>query len=248
MASKAEKKRNHRKQTVAKAAAVLTARQGGDGVAVQALAGAGAGRARGGLGFDAVALARAEERRLRAAGLSRSEAEAAAEVAPAAKGHRRIKGRDGLLVLEEAGWLTGVFEAGERTAADWFVSKQRAMAGLAYRKMFEDDAAVVRSQLGGVNGSRGGSGTTDGLVAGAMDSALARLMLGEIDRQVAMAWPKGRELDVLRAIAGEGRSARSLTTCGGKGARYVAEALNRALDKAWETIRKGKITYAVTGD
>lgn len=127
---------------------------------------------------------------------------------------RRVRGRDGLVFeWERERLVVGTGPDGVATARDHERAKVLVFAGLAYREMVEAaGAGALRSQLED-RVSAGNSGTSDGIVWGALDRAHMAVMLGDVERAVVAAFPYGRELGLLRQVAGLGASLRSC--CGG---------------------------------
>jgi hypothetical protein len=166
----------------------------------------------------------------RAEGMSRAETTDAAELVKVAKspGVVRVRGRDGLLALYDNGQLTG--KASGRTPDDWMKAMIRLQAGVAYREVYQPNSGFMRSQLEGGVGE-GHVGASDRFVWAWLRAAKAHLAADEIERAILQRHPGGQELRSLRAIAGDGASARSL----GRNGREQAAATGRlivALDVA----------------
>lgn len=127
-----------------------------------------------------------------------------------ADGAKRIKGRDGLAMLLDAGSITDA----------------EARTGVAYRYCYEASASALRSGLGTAGEGRGGKG-------GAADLhhlyVVARL--AQMERAVAAAAIDGQETIILRLVAGECRSIRSIAS-GGHARTLAVQALRRALAAA----------------
>ncbi len=123
-------------------------------------------------------------------------------------GARIVLGRDGLAQLVRAGSL----------------SEPEARAGLAYRRAYEQPTAALRSALGRAGEGRGGE-LGDKL---ALQRAFLFAKLAQIERQVLDDQENGMELSVLRLVAGEAVSIRSLASGGKPRTRHV-ETLQRAL-------------------
>ncbi len=127
-------------------------------------------------------------------------------------GAKRVKGRDGLRSLVESGALT---ETDERV-------------GLAYRLLFEQagKGAGLGSQL--EDRPRSVRDSSHGAVAAGLFRAYAGVRLTGVETAVASADRTGRSLALLRAVAGEGRTLRSLAE-GGNAKRANLKALQLAL-------------------
>lgn len=132
----------------------------------------------------------------------------------------RMRSRDGLASLLASGSL----------GADL------VKAGLAYRYCFETAAAGLKSGLGSVEG--GGRTLALGLMprsAAALHRAYVIARLAQMERQVGAAMVDGRELHVLRAVAGEGRALSSLASGGNAKVANLA-ALRRALEAVLQVL------------
>jgi hypothetical protein len=127
-------------------------------------------------------------------------------------GLRRIKARDGLASLFEAKAIT----------------EEEAKVGLAYRLLFEEcgPGSGLGSQL--EERPRAVRASTHGAVAHGLLRAYAGVRLTGVDRAVQHADASGRALAVLRAVAGQGHTVRSLGA-GGNTNRSNLEALKLAL-------------------
>jgi hypothetical protein len=124
-------------------------------------------------------------------------------------GARRVRDRDGLQAVAESGGITAA----------------QLQVGTAYRYLYEHGAGyALGSQL--EDRVRIPAASTDGAVAHGLLRAYAGVRLTAVDRAVSAADLSGRALMVLRAVAGEGQSLRSL----GGGSSYQANA--RALTVA----------------
>ncbi len=188
--------------------------------------------------IDAAWTAQTDERWLNTA-LSESYRLAAdrdEDVSAPAIGAMRIRSRDGLLSLLEAGRLASKDDDPKRTQA-------RYDAGCAYREMVEAQTGDLGSQMGG-DGAGGGAHDNDKFVYLRLTRAKKGQLLAQIDRAVALECTRvvhGREqrdpaaLQMLRFVAGQGHAITSF----GKGTtmdRHVA-ALVSALDVAERIIR-----------
>lgn len=127
-----------------------------------------------------------------------------------AAGAKRIKGRDGLAMLLDKGAIS---EAQARTA-------------MAYRYCYEASASALRSGLAAAGEGRGGKS-----VAADLHQVYVLARLAQMERAVAAAARDGQETIVLRLVAGDGRSVRSIAA-GGHARTLVVQALCRALDAA----------------
>jgi len=109
-------------------------------------------------------------------------------------GARRIKTRDGLASLQEGGAIT----------------EDEAKAGMAYRLLFEEagKGAGLGSQL--EDRPKSIRSSTHGAVAHGLFRAYVGVRLTGIETAVSNADASGRALAALRAVAGEGRTVRSL--------------------------------------
>lgn len=129
----------------------------------------------------------------------------------AADGALRFKSRDGLWTAWEAGMIT----------------QAMAEAGLAYRLLFEAAGAEqLGSQLGRVNESSIRASSSHGAAARGLFRAYAGVRVTTAEAHVLNADRSQRGLTVLRAVAGEGRSIRSM---GGGGNTRDANAKALAL-------------------
>lgn len=109
-------------------------------------------------------------------------------------GARRIKTRDGLASLQEGGAIT----------------EQEAKDGMAYRLLFEQagKGAGLGSQL--EDRPKSVRSSSHGAVAHGLLRAYVGVRLTGIETAVGHADASGRALAALRAVAGEGRTVRSL--------------------------------------
>ena len=124
-------------------------------------------------------------------------------------GALRYKGRDGLWSALEAATITSAMAEG----------------GLEYRQLFEAAGAEqLGSQLGRVNEATIKASSSHGATARGLHRAYAGVRVTTAEARVLAADPTQRALQVLRAVAGEGRSIWSL----GKGGK-VREANGAAL-------------------
>ena len=130
-------------------------------------------------------------------------------------GAMRIRDRDGLAALTGTGQIT----------------KDQGEAGEAYRYCAEFASAGLKSQLDYRVGSAAlRDGNNIGLrSAAALQRAYVLARLAQMERAVAAITRDGRELVVLRYIAGEGHTLRSLGE-GPNSRKANLEALKRALD------------------
>lgn len=166
--------------------------------------------------IDAGRIADTVNRELRA-GMDETAAQAKAageEVEPyAADGALRFKGRDGLWSAWEAKMIT----------------LPMAEAGLQYRLLFEAAGAEqLGSQLGRVNEASIKAASSDGAALRGLFRAYAGARVTTAEADVLTADPTQRALHVLRAVAGEGLSIRSLGG-GGNTREANAKALRLAL-------------------
>jgi hypothetical protein len=124
----------------------------------------------------------------------------------------RIKARDGLASLVEAKAITD----------------DEAKVGLAYRFLFEQcgPGSGLGSQL--EERPRAVRASTHGVVAHGLLKAYAGVRLTYVEKALQHADASGRALAVLRAVAGEGRTIRSLGS-GGTTKRTNLEALKLGL-------------------
>lgn len=130
-----------------------------------------------------------------------------------AKGQVRLRSRDGLVSLNDTGSLTD----------------EELKAGLAYRHCYEAAAGGLRSALGQTEG--GGRSLPVGFAlrnAAALQRAYVMARLAQMERTVGAEMLDGRELTVLRMVAGEGRTLSSLAA-GGNAKVANLSALRRAL-------------------
>lgn len=139
-------------------------------------------------------------------------------------GALRLSSRDGLTALRDLGKLT----------------QAEYETGLLYRNVYELQACDLRSQLGETEG-RGGFDRARYVIS-RLHRAQRAVLRDEIERAVQAACrgsktTKGlREIKVLRAVAGEGLSLRSVSKGGAMQAIYLA-SLVRALGAAQGVIR-----------
>lgn len=129
------------------------------------------------------------------------------------KGRVRLRSRDGLASLNDTGSLTD----------------DELKAGLAYRHCYETAAGGLRSALGQTEG--GGRNVPVGFAprdAAALQRAYVMARLAQMERTVGAEMHDGRELTVLRMVAGEGRTLSSLAAGGNAKVANLA-ALRRAL-------------------
>jgi hypothetical protein len=144
--------------------------------------------------------------------LAQAKARGEKVVAYNAAGAHRIKTHDGLAALFDSGAL----------------SEEELNTGLVYRLLYEEAAADggVGSQL--EDRVRAPACSSHGAVAAGLLRAYAGVRLTGVERAVQNADRGGQTLIVLRAVAGEGRTVRSLASSGG--ARLSATSrLKRAL-------------------
>ncbi len=131
----------------------------------------------------------------------------------ASDGAVRFKGRDGLWTALEAGTITSAM----------------AEAGLSYRALFEAAGAEqLGSQLGRVDQASIRASSSHGATARGLFRAYAGVRATTAEALVLKADPSQRALRMLRAVAGEGRSLRSIGG-GGNTRDANAEALRLAL-------------------
>lgn len=122
-------------------------------------------------------------------------------------------GRDGLALLARTKALT---EAQVNVAMSYRYLYEQAGAGAGLGSQLEDKPRAVRA-------------STDNLVAGALHRAYVGVRLTDMERAVMRADRTGRAITVLRAVAGDGRTLRSLGNGGNVKAANKA-ALILALD------------------
>lgn len=123
---------------------------------------------------------------------------------------KRLLGRDGLASLFDSKAL----------------SERQWNTGLVYRELYElAGVAVVGSQLGKVDGAAAVRSSTSGLVAAGLRRAYAGVRLTQAETAVGSV----EGVAVLRAVAGEGRTIRSMFN-GGKARQRATGALAAALD------------------
>lgn len=137
-------------------------------------------------------------------------AEVRGEKVVAHKDALRIKGRDGLWLLSDAGKLpVGLVEI-----------------GLAYRRLFEEARlSAVGSQLGKVDDAAIRASSSHGAAVRGLYRAHAGVLLTDIDSRVQLeAGVMARQM--MAAVAGEGRTIRSLVD--GSRARELASNALRA--------------------
>lgn len=112
------------------------------------------------------------------------------------------------------------------------IDDDQAATGLAYRLVFEIvGASQLGSQLGRVNEASIKASSSDGAAARGLFRAYAGVRLTTAEALVLKADPTQRALRVLRAVAGEGRSLRSLGA-GSNPRKSNAAALRVALNAA----------------
>lgn len=142
-------------------------------------------------------------------------------------GALRVKGRDGLWSAVSAGDIT----------------QAAAETGLAYRLLFETaGASQLGSQLGRVDEAAVKAATSHGAAARGLFRAYAGVRLTTAEALVLKADPTQRALRVLRAVAGEGRTIRSLG--GGVPRKLNATALGLALDVMEPVLMLGRRSQA----
>ncbi len=132
------------------------------------------------------------------------------------RGQIRMKGRDGLVSLNNSGGTNGITDA-------------MLQAGLAYRQCYEATASSLRSGLANPEG--GGRAISAGFQLpgkAALHRAYVMARLAQMDRAVAAVTVDGREVQVLRLIAGEGHTLTSLGAGGNVKAANL-KALRTAL-------------------
>ncbi|ADK99399.1 hypothetical protein [Brevundimonas subvibrioides] len=128
----------------------------------------------------------------------------------------RIKGRDGLWSAQDAGMIT----------------MGQCQIGLEYRRLWElVSASPLGSQFGRMSETRVAASSTDGTVLRGLHLAYAGMRLTAAEAAVIERDPGQRGLTVLRAVAGEGRTIRSLAASGHQNAVLRAK-LGEALDLA----------------
>jgi hypothetical protein len=111
------------------------------------------------------------------------------------------------------------------------IDDDQAATGLAYRLVFEIvGASQLGSQLGRVNEASIKASSSDGAAARGLFRAYAGVRLTTAEALVLKADPTQRALRVLRAVAGEGRSLRSMGR--GNSLDLNKRALKAALDAA----------------
>tara|TARA_R110002124_G_scaffold173690_5_gene341340 strand:- start:6911 stop:7675 length:765 start_codon:yes stop_codon:yes gene_type:complete len=129
------------------------------------------------------------------------------------RGQIRMKGRDGLVSLNTAGRI----------------GDDLLQAGLAYRQCMEVAASGLRSGLANPEG--GGRTMVAGFAlpgAAALHRSYVMARLAQMDRAVAAITVDGREVQMLRMIAGEGRTLTSIAS-GGNAQVAALKALIAAL-------------------
>lgn len=125
-------------------------------------------------------------------------------------GAKRIKGRDGVVSMQDSGSLT----------------EDRVVTAFAYRALFEEvGPSALGSQLSRIGEASGGRSSTDAMVRHGLHRAYAGLRLTAAEQAVGC--PDG--VAVLRAVAGEGRTIGSLASSGGA-RRVLIDRLVKALD------------------
>jgi hypothetical protein len=131
----------------------------------------------------------------------------------------RMSHRDGLQLLWDSGAL----------------SRRQLLAGMAVRELAELCTDGLRSQLEDRVGG-GGSGSNDGLIVHLLLSAKNTLFLSYIEAAVQSKSRNGRELTMLRLVAGEGRTISSVSRAGADRALNTA-ALKVALTAAADILK-----------
>jgi hypothetical protein len=122
-------------------------------------------------------------------------------------------GRDGLLTLAKSGGLTATQLTAARTYRFLY---EQAGRGAGLGSQLDDKPRAKRS-------------TSHSIVAAGLYRAYVGVHLTRIERAVMLVDRTGRQLSVLRAVAGEGRTINSLGK-GGKGREQRTKALALALD------------------
>lgn len=149
-------------------------------------------------------------------------------------GAARRKTGDGIGLLVDSGGLTAL----------------QAKAALAFRLSYEGCAPTLGSCLGRAGEGRGARAWGDNpfyvndegnvaIIKGAISLHRAHLMvqLNKMERAVAEILVDGRELHVLRLVAGEGQTLRQVAGGGGRAAVAYRDALVRALDAIVSALR-----------
>lgn len=129
------------------------------------------------------------------------------------RGQIRMKSRDGLVSLNDSGAIDDAM----------------LQAGLAYRQCYETAAAGLRSGLANPEG--GGRAMNAGFAlpgAAALHRSYVMARLAQMDRAVAAITIDGREVQLLRQIAGEGHTLTSIAA-GGNAKAANLKALRAAL-------------------
>lgn len=139
---------------------------------------------------------------------------------PAAPAAYRLKSRDGMTTMAEAGSL----------------SSAELKGGLAYRLCWEAQAAGLKSALANAGSIGGGAALPVGFGPrdkAALHRAYLMARLGQMERALTP-----RQLIVVRAVAGEGQSIRSLGG-GGKARATNAELLKAGLSAISALLNEG---------
>lgn len=134
----------------------------------------------------------------------------------------RADGRDGIALLHKSKTLTDV----------------DAKAALAFRLAYTAAVKGLGSCLGRA-GEGGGSRKMAGLARSAAELQRAYLMarLNQMERAVGDILQDGRELHVLRMVAGEGQTIREVAGSSGYARAQTTAALVRALEAIAKTLR-----------
>lgn len=159
------------------------------------------------------------------------EGEPADDVLESRRGqtNRRLRTRDGLKLLHERGGMSG--RDGERLVADW-----RLAVGLRYRDRYELAASSLPSCLAVKDRAPPSLSLYSQWKAAQRRAALANQVRV---LEVAVAAKLGAvALDVLRKVAGEARTIRSLTPSSKRRAR-LSRLLVQALDLVGDILGKG---------